>query len=714
MAEAAQQQLVDIDPDFEPLSRPRSCTWPLPRPDFSNPADSNTSSPAPSVKQEPTNNADFINNLSLLEENEDYPDQKPLGLCNDFSCQENCIQAHPHQQQQQLPSPQIAHQQQVPLLSSPVGSTSSVAAAAAAAAQRKSSSSRRNAWGNMSYADLITKAIESSPEKRLTLSQIYDWMVKSVPYFKDKGDSNSSAGWKNSIRHNLSLHSRFVRVQNEGTGKSSWWMLNPEGGKNGKSPRRRAASMDNNSKFAKSRGRAAKKKMALQGGPEGGADSPGSQYNKWPGSPNSHSNDDFDTWSGFRQRTSSNASTLSGRLSPFMPEQDDLGDGDVHMVYPGGPGAKMAGTLPSLSEMAGSLGHHHHHHHSSENVMENLLDNLNLLSPNNASQVGPAGSGGAAAPSQGSAQSSPSPMMQSSPSPMMQASPGYPTPYSSPNLGGSQPQPQEYRKCLYGQASMNTLSTMPMQPLSENKPSFGPSLGQYGCPAGLLKELLTSDSESHGELMSTVDTVVTQSGGGGGGGGRMLPLYSSPGGGAGAQHARSELMSTGGQPHGSHALPPPHPHAHGVVHNQGPPTSVAMNGRPMLPLASMSHGSGGPAGRLGTVKTALSMPFNPAAHLGGGIGGGPLTYCTLHSPNTNGYGRPGSLLQHQSQHSHLEKLPSDLDDMSIERFECDVESVLHDTMLMDGDSLDFNFEPVVPQQGFPHGVKTTTHSWVSG
>lgn len=52
-----------------------------------------------------------------------------------------------------------------------------------------------------------------------------------------------------------------MRVQNEGTGKSSWWMLNPEGGKNGKSPRRRAASMDNNSKFAKSRGRAAKKKV---------------------------------------------------------------------------------------------------------------------------------------------------------------------------------------------------------------------------------------------------------------------------------------------------------------------------------------------------------------------------------------------------------------------------------------------------------------------
>lgn len=60
----------------------------------------------------------------------------------------------------------------------------------------KKSTSRRNAWGNLSYADLITQAIQSSPDNRLTLSQIYDWMVTNVSYFKDKGDSNSSAGWK--------------------------------------------------------------------------------------------------------------------------------------------------------------------------------------------------------------------------------------------------------------------------------------------------------------------------------------------------------------------------------------------------------------------------------------------------------------------------------------------------------------------------------------
>jgi hypothetical protein len=69
-----------------------------------------------------------------------------------------------------------------------------------------------------SYADLITNAIMSSPEKRLTLSQgkqcchsysftlsiaVYEWMVQNVPYFRDKGDSNSSAGWKVRRRHFL-------------------------------------------------------------------------------------------------------------------------------------------------------------------------------------------------------------------------------------------------------------------------------------------------------------------------------------------------------------------------------------------------------------------------------------------------------------------------------------------------------------------------------
>ncbi|XP_068155992.1 forkhead box protein O [Drosophila tropicalis] len=145
-------------------------------------------------------------------------------------------------------------------------------------------------------------------------------MVQNVPYFKDKGDSNSSAGWKNSIRHNLSLHNRFMRVQNEGTGKSSWWMLNPEA-KPGKSVRRRAASMET-SRYEKRRGRAKKRVEALrQGGVVGLNDatpSPSSSVSEgldhFPESP-LHSGG-FQLSPDFRQRASSNASSC-GRLSPI-------------------------------------------------------------------------------------------------------------------------------------------------------------------------------------------------------------------------------------------------------------------------------------------------------------------------------------------------------------------------------------------------------------
>ena len=81
--------------------------------------------------------------------------------------------------------------------SSPTATTATAAASSAAAAGgSRQKPSRRNAWGNQSYADLITQAIEAAPEKRLTLAQIYDWMVQNVAYFRDKGDMNSSAGWK--------------------------------------------------------------------------------------------------------------------------------------------------------------------------------------------------------------------------------------------------------------------------------------------------------------------------------------------------------------------------------------------------------------------------------------------------------------------------------------------------------------------------------------
>jgi len=186
----------------------------------------------------------------------------------------------------------------------------------------------------MSYADLITQAINGSPEKRLTLSQIYDWMVQNVPYFKDKGDSNSSAGWKNSIRHNLSLHNRFMRVQNEGTGKSSWWMINPDA-KPGKAARRRATSMETQ-KYEKKRGRVKKKIEQLKNGlnVDQTSPSPSSSVSEgldmFPDSPLHHT---FQLSPEFRPRASSNASSC-GRLSPIPAVENDMHDSQVPPLSP--------------------------------------------------------------------------------------------------------------------------------------------------------------------------------------------------------------------------------------------------------------------------------------------------------------------------------------------------------------------------------------------
>ncbi|XP_028836470.1 forkhead box protein O3-like [Denticeps clupeoides] len=321
---------VEIDPDFQPQSRPRSCTWPPPcSDDFPGQEQVNGVLPLTTIKVEP----------------DDVP-----------SCRAGKRGAAP----------------------CPAG-----AAVDAAVQLRKAKSSRRNAWGNQSYADLITRAIESTPEKRLTLSQIYDWMVRYVPYFKDKGDSNSSAGWKNSIRHNLSLHTRFIRVQNEGTGKSSWWMLNPEGSKAGKTPRRRAISMDNGTKYLKSKGRVSRKKIMERPGPVSGpglgpVTRVGLHSSPERRSPNGKpvtgaSVDEFDSWTDLHSRASSSGSTLSGCLSPILaeaeleePEEGRLSCSTSPHLYPSpsntvrSPSMAVSSLcptveLPQLAELTGAI-----------------------------------------------------------------------------------------------------------------------------------------------------------------------------------------------------------------------------------------------------------------------------------------------------------------------------------------------------------------------
>lgn len=158
------QNVIEDDDFFAPQSRSRSNTWPAKRPDnlsFRDPTSQDT------IQEEWSCHAtDYGSNQGIQGGNHSGLAMVHFGL--------------PQGYVRDQPSP----------------------------VDGKKPSTGRNPWGNMSYADLITQAILSSPDKRLTLSQIYEWMMTNLSYFRDKSDSSSSASWK--VREYLYIHTTYL------------------------------------------------------------------------------------------------------------------------------------------------------------------------------------------------------------------------------------------------------------------------------------------------------------------------------------------------------------------------------------------------------------------------------------------------------------------------------------------------------------------------
>ncbi|OLN81816.1 Fork-head transcriptional regulator 2 [Colletotrichum chlorophyti] len=77
-----------------------------------------------------------------------------------------------------------------------------------------------------SYAQMITQAIINTPEGKLNLNGIYNFIMTNYAYYRNQ----QAAGWQNSIRHNLSLNKAFDKVarSTDEPGKGMKWQIVPE------------------------------------------------------------------------------------------------------------------------------------------------------------------------------------------------------------------------------------------------------------------------------------------------------------------------------------------------------------------------------------------------------------------------------------------------------------------------------------------------------
>lgn len=97
---------------------------------------------------------------------------------------------------------------------------------AAAAQYTASAANNKDAKPPFTYASLIAQAVNTAPDRKVTLNGIYDYIQGNYPYYANLPEWQSV---QNSIRHNLSLNKAFIKVprmDNE-PGKGAFWTIDP-------------------------------------------------------------------------------------------------------------------------------------------------------------------------------------------------------------------------------------------------------------------------------------------------------------------------------------------------------------------------------------------------------------------------------------------------------------------------------------------------------